>query len=798
MRNEFKECLEHSGYIHRPLKLNNNKSFEKLHHQNELIKQEILFSDHHEFKYQWSNRNQGSSYINNQQQLVLSAPTRMPSWPPGSPEDGDYCNFGQVTTYCSLPNIDWRDFNRISFEILPECDGAVNPHIMVGLKNNGTIKIPDIYNREGYHTVNLINYEWNQCFLEITDLPRDRITEISFTSLLNGQDRATSEKLKFTIKNITLEKVAKTSISKGWIPQVDDLIYSHNGYYTKASKIAIINNSNIKNFQLIDATSNKIVYEQAIKTNHNFDHELAILDFSDFTTKGTYYLAIAGVQSEAFIIGDYITRWHESIWTSLNFIFCERCGYPVPDMHSSCHEDILATHNNKSIIFNGGWHDAGDVSQQLVQTAEVTQSLFEIAEVVKNTDHQLYLRLLEEAEWGFDFILKTRFGDGYRATSAGITIWSNNLIGDMDDTICRVHNNAYENFFLSGITARIALSMSNMNRLKKKAIAMAMADYQFALEQFKINGFKHEPIFWEHTYSTSKSLYLATISWASSMLYQLTNKKVYRDNANQYVNELLKCQEVQGIKLDDGTVLKGFFYRDEKHQVIQHFNHQAREHLYAMALDAIIETQKDNSNYDLWLQRMKDYGDYLVYLTKYTYPYPMIPSGIYKEDENLDDESFYKQHLLVGPEAKDDYLKQLKLGHCLAPKLYLKKFPVWFSFKGNNAILLSMGKSASIIGKRFKNQKLIEIAEGQLQWMIGMNPFGQSLVYGQGHNFAQQYSVLSGEMVGEMPVGIQTFGNEDNPYWPQLNNATYKEVWVGVAGKWLSILVDLYNIKEEI
>lgn len=74
-----------------------------------------------------------------------------------------------------------------------------------------------------------------------------------------------------------------------------------------------------------------------------------------------------------------------------------------------------------------------------------------------------------------------------------------------------------------------------------------------------------------------------------------------------------------------------------------------------------------------------------------------------------------------------------------------------------------------------------------------MNPFGQSLVYGEGYDYAQQYSVQTGEMVGEMPVGVQTFENGDEPYWPQFTNATYKEVWVGLAGKWMDILVDFYK-----
>ena len=47
-------------------------------------------------------------------------------------------------------------------------------------------------------------------------------------------------------------------------------------------------------------------------------------------------------------------------------------------------------------------------------------------------------------------------------------------------------------------------------------------------------------------------------------------------------------------------------------------------------------------------------------------------------------------------------------------------------------------------------------------------------------------------MTGEMPVGIETLEDEDVPYWPAGNNATYKEVWLTPAGRWLAILADLY------
>jgi len=138
-----------------------------------------------------------------------------------------------------------------------------------------------------------------------------------------------------------------------------------------------------------------------------------------------------------------------------------------------------------------------------------------------------------------------------------------------------------------------------------------------------------------------------------------------------------------------------------------------------------------------------------------------------------------------------EYTEQVKRGVKLDKEHYLKRFPVWFSiFNGNTAIHLSTGKSAAICGNFLKDEELLNIGREQLYWTVGKNPFGQSLIYGEGYNYPQMNSFSSGEMTGEMPVGIRTLGNDDIPYWPQTNNACYKEVWVTSAGKWLSLIAE--------
>ena len=46
-------------------------------------------------------------------------------------------------------------------------------------------------------------------------------------------------------------------------------------------------------------------------------------------------------------------------------------------------------------------------------------------------------------------------------------------------------------------------------------------------------------------------------------------------------------------------------------------------------------------------------------------------------------------------------------------------------------------------------------------------------------------------MVGAIPVGIETKGNVDVPYWPNGICWTYKEVWTQPAGEWIWLMRDL-------
>jgi hypothetical protein len=370
--------------------------------------------------------------------------------------------------------------------------------------------------------------------------------------------------------------------------------------------------------------------------------------------------------------------------------------------------------------------------------------------------------------------------------------WTDGIIGNMDDRPARVHNNAFDNFLYAAYTAYAALALTHDPLRCEGLTKIACEDFAFAMEVYHERGFNEKPTFWEHSYPTSPSQYMATLSWSASMLYKLTGRAEYAREAAAAISYVLDCQRTEGIGEKN---IAGFFYRDKTHRVIQHFNHQSRDQVYMQALDLLLETQGNHADSPFWKKAMERYASYLRYIITLTQPYGMLPSGIYHVDEWADAESFERQHRFPGENAAEEYTAQLRAGIKLDDEHYARVFPVWFSFRGNTAIHLATGKAAAICGRRLADRELLDLGREQLYWLAGKNPFCQSLMYGEGHDYPEQAVFLPGTMTGQIPVGIESRDNEDVPYWPQANNATYKEAWLTGAGKWISLAAEI--IEEE-
>ena len=741
---KLKSDIRNTGYVHSPLPLDYSRSFETFGLTKKVILSDMLCDMEELLK--WSHKGVGGMSqtkersISGKHSLRLVAPTlinAVATW-----------GLGRGTSLASFDvgAKNWEKYNRIHFYIFPDCEGARSIYLNLYLVNDGKIKVPDKFEREGTHEINLVNGKWNECFIEISELPRDKVTKLSFGIEVFGKERTMGDSLKFDIDAVELQVIENPEVVSGWQPAENRIIFSTSGYRPESDKTAIIR---IKNhgskFQLIDYTTSQVAYEGPVRQVKTRTGDFETIDFTDFKREGQYQIRIGDVITKPFFINDDL--WENSAWRMLNFIFCERCGYPVPGKHGACHSDLNGEYNGQIYPVNGGWHDAADMSQQSLQTGEIAFSLLEMAKRAReknNTD--LYLRLTEEALWGLDYIMKTRLGDGYRFQTWGTNLWTDGFIGSVDDAGWRQvtpTNSGFENFLFSGIEAYASMTLETDEMLRENLLKIAREDFGFAMKRFEELGYNERISKGHgHAYMASQSQYMATISWAASMLYKLTNDKYYAGKAAEAIKYTIQCQRNEPLK--DKYKTRGFFYRDLDKRSIVHFTHQSRDHIYMQALTALCETQPDNPDYSSWENSIRIYGDYLKIIMQYVQPYGMVPSGVYHKDEVKDSANFYIVQVGIDGGGYKDFKEQLENGVKLDDEHYLRVFPVWYSFRGNAAVHLSTGKAAALCGKFLKDKELIDIAEQQLFWIVGKNPFGQSLIWGEGSNYPQQYTALPG------------------------------------------------------
>ena len=760
--------LRASGMLSRPLPVETGRSLEAEQLQQRVVKREYLIPYNTQ---EWSHQGFGRlSFPRNG--VCLHVPVSTGQRAKGPADDPDYATFGRASLSLDMHGRDLSAFHRLVMEVRPQCRGTVIMNLNAVLQN---AKPNDI----GAHLINLQPNRWNTVIFDLSNLNREQVERITFYTDLKGRNGALGDTLSYTLRRLRLEQMEEVEPQRGWTPPRGRIAYSMSGYLPGGEKTAIVGSTDEKTFQLTDEHGRRILFTGGVRPVSTTLGSFCVLDFSGFRSPGCYRLRLGSTQTEPFLISD--DAFLNAQWRLLNYIFCQRCGDAVEGIHGRCHQDLFCDYNGLQICYGGGWHDAGDLSQQTLQTADVAFALLEAYERQRTTHPQLADRLLQEALWGLRFILRCRLGDGWHASSLGLLHWTDSEVGTYDDIhTVRKQNNAYDNFLYSAYEAYAARVLPP-SALRDSLAKAAAEDFHFAEDKFRRDGYDHFPHIMEHVYNVSPSLFQATMSWAATQLYLLTDEPRYAQQAAQYISYVLQSQ----VRGEQG----GYFCRDTTLRVPVHFIHQSRDQLFAQSLIALCQSQPEHPSAGEWRTALEEYAAYLKRLMPYTAPYGMVPSGIYHTAEYADSAGFHTLHLFAPADATRRFDSQLSQGVRLDDTHYLRRFPVWFSiFNGNEAIILSTGKAAALCGRYLNDEALRQIGLEQLYWTVGKNPFCQSLIYGEGHRYPSMDSFSSGEITGEIPVGIRSWGDTDEPYWPRSNNACYKEVWLTSAGKFLSLL----------
>jgi len=681
--------------------------------------------------------------------LLLASPTKGTEPPRGGRP------WGVAGAYYQVDHEDWTDWNRLSFRVYPDLPGFKHVYLNMIFCNDGEDKVPNAYDRNGTNSQLLVNHQWNRVTWEIAHLGRDQVTGVHIQYRLQGNEPGATETARFYIDGLYLEKVDADHF-EGWNVQPGEIAYNHAGYVKDFPKVAFTSETVGKKFILKDHVSGKIVKEGVVAAQTSPLGTFQWMDFSDVHTEGVYVLEVGQLKTKPFIIGAFPQVYRNSIIKTINHFYAQRCGFAIPGIHDACHLDWLSTHEGKSIPIHGGWHDAGDVSQGLVNTAESACSMMMLAEKLQKTDPVLSARLLEEAEWGVSWVLSTRFGNGFRNVWATKDMWTDGIHGTADDFNSSAGKDAHANLVAAATEAVAALAFKEKNPfLSAHALQCAIEDYGFGreIEPQRMNA----------------EIAGAALNAALS-LYEVTSDEIYKKAAVEHADYLLRCQQQED--LDANIPLKGFFYRTPEKEVIFHYPHRSHEQDFVVGWVKL--SQLFPSEAAEWEKALRLYAGYYKDICAYTAPYYMIPAGVYD----------------VTTARNDEEAEQIRNGVKLSERYYMKRFPVWGAYRGNSGTTLSQAKGLAVVANFLQDKDLLHIACRAFDWHLGVNPFAQSLMYGEGYRFAAQYSALCGNLVGGLPVGIQTHFNRDEPYWPAETTHTWKEIWVHSSLRWLMLACD--------
>jgi len=673
-----------------------------------------------------------------------------------------------------LDHLDLSKYNYFGAYVYIKATGHQNfyVHFMTGNSGHYTNHAPII-----------IPNKWQFVSWDALHIVRDDICLFSITPFLMGCECTALPDIEVYVDSIFAYN-DKPLYDLGWDLE-DRIAYCHSGYMVKGIKEAVVSYSDIEEFSVIG----KKIYTYKTKEVESKLGKFLLLDFSDLDVPGEYYIKCGDITSNKFEISDEC--YHSSILKSLNFLRSLRCGEHVPGVHNRCHLNCKSIHPiTKATVPNfGGWHDAGDVSQFEICTAEIATSLLELAGAI--SDEDLKDRILEESRVGLDWLIQTRFKDGYRALAITYSIWRDNVLTEDNKTVItnQAEEGAFENFLSSISFGLGAITFKEIDPMYSESLKrLAIEDLEHAIREYDNNIYT---IRWGKPI-TSQTLGAALV--ALSYIYELTKDRKYIDLIKTYSNEVIKTQEKDALH-----PMKGFFYEDTEHKYILSYEHRGHEEYPCVGLSRVYDLHKkynilDKDLYSDIDKCLKLYAKYCIDSIKYTYPYKLLPGGVYNKDKiNL-------EHFTAPKKPVDELIeylaKQIESGDHLGDNWYLRKLPISFSRRGFLATSLSKTKGLSSILDIVNNvdhfeDYTLDIVTKQIEWTLGFNPFSTSQMYGEGYNYHDLYVAFSRQMVGALPVGIMTKGDLDAPYWPDYTNAVFKEIWGHTTSKFLGVLADI-------
>ncbi len=558
-----------------------------------------------------------------------------------------------------------------------------------------------------------------------------------------------------------------------------DLLVNQVGYMPQAGKTVVAAGIITGKFELIDIETQKTVYTGFFKPGPVDIGEYSVGDFSSHTLEGHYYIKSDTLRSYPYAISKSI--YHSPIDLIVGYFSMQRCGASTTGYLSPCHlDDGVRMDNGKHQDVTGGWHDASDLRKWVSATIYGMIGLGKTYELL-DKNHPGREKIMDELMWGNQYFLKMQEPQGYIMSFVGGDVrkhsdsnrWTDNEIGieggepglvkptagrstqDMlifgtkDDRVIQTDPasiQAQYNYITSqAIMARITRTTDN--NYSEKCLYAAEYCFNWCIENDKriIPGI------------------LGASIQASIEMYKTTNKNIYKDHA---IAQALKLKELQ-VKIHKGNV-GGYFHSSfTDKEPYKHIWHGCLEYI---SLCDLTETFPEHKDSRIWKDMLSDYSNHYLFFISQKNSFGIVPYGLFKDKD-------------PGGNRKNG---NLWYRYFMQPELS------WWV--GINANIASAGVGLMKAAGVLNNPELKAVAQRQLDWIMGVNPFNSSTIVSVGYNQPERFS--GGEFHPFTPVipgAVMNGLGGDSEDQPVIGTGNWQisEYWTPMAAYTLWLMAEI-------
>jgi hypothetical protein len=606
---------------------------------------------------------------------------------------------GQATYFSSMAGIDheitklWDAEQREKIENFPKYvyDNKADHYDSTA---GGTVIFRVLVDDEVAFESELIHYNDPPQPVEVDLTGAEKLTLIADPT----DDGSYADHINWANASITWKKKPEAPVTIYNYP--DDVLVNHIGFLPQSFKTCYTYGTEQIRFNLMESSTGNSVFSGTMLPDSGALGTYLVGDFSDFNKTGNYYVQIGDRKSEKFSIAEDV--YLQALQANVNYINQQRSGDTTAGWAKGQHlDDGIRQDNRRHQDVTGGWYDANDLRKPMRGNSLLLLALATIAEHDFPTFNKM--ALLEEMQWGNKFLLAMQEPKGYVMSYIGSTKdgmmenrWSDNIIGNEDDrTILTNPADASHQMIFALANAKIArLYQKEAADYTNTCLTAAEKAWSWTTKNQELN----EPDI------------LGIAISAAVELFKASGNEKYKEQAVKFTEELLAMQ-----KEGDEYLKNHFFTFGEKAKTYggRWIMLGLRNFILAYP-DHELKPEVENS-----LQQFVE-GYYLP-LTQLN-SFSIIPWIFATES--------------------------LGSGKQLGPYHYRN-----FLHVGMNQHLSSKGVVMNAAYDVTQKPDYLKIAQKQLDWIYGANPFNASSVTGMGYN---------------QPALFKTLPVEFSPYTPEL------------------------------